>query len=64
MLRNVVFALSLLMNGVIGYAYYFPAIGTGPKMSCDEARSDAENKVATEALPARMADRSPRRTNF
>ncbi|CAN7652927.1 hypothetical protein [Rhizobium sp. LjRoot254] len=50
MLRNVVLALSLLMNGVVGYAYYFPAIGTGPKMSCDEARSDAENKAATEAF--------------
>jgi hypothetical protein len=50
MLRNVVLALSLLINGVVGYVYYFPATGTGPKMSCDEARNDAANKAATETF--------------
>jgi hypothetical protein len=50
MLKNALLALSLLINGAVAYLYYFPKVDSGPRMSCEQARRDAENKLATDAF--------------
>jgi hypothetical protein len=51
MLRNLLLLLSLSVNAAIAYVFYHPTT-TGARMTCEQARSDIENKRATEAFAA------------
>lgn len=47
MLKNLLLACSLLLNGIIAYSLFTPARTNAAKMTCEEARSEILNKQAT-----------------
>lgn len=53
MIKNIVLALSLLINGLVFRAIYYPPTNSGERMTCDEARSSGANATATAAFAER-----------
>jgi hypothetical protein len=50
MLKNIVLFVSLGLNALVAYVVFNPSTISGPKMSCEEARSEVLNKKAAYAF--------------
>jgi hypothetical protein len=51
-MKNVILALSLLLNAFVLYVLFNPPPISGPKMSCDQATNETLNKQVTSEFSA------------